>query len=428
MTVRISDAALTEAIDRAHAAADIAHGDLSQWAGIETYAASRGEDPTHGRAAVIIDLLALPAGTSDQAAFGAAARAMLDDFGPSALRDQLLAWSREDFAVAEPLLAVFTGHGTDVEHPVIEVDGADLARLEAWLTAEHGSPVEILRAEVIGGGFSRRMWRTTVSVDGRPRNVIVRIEQGGMFGTETTTEVAAMRGLLTAGYRVPAILHVEPTGSVLGEPFFVMEEVRGEVRLDDAGLDDIIRSVADLHKVPITAIDDSGRTAEQVICDNIDGWLALYRAHAPLPIPLIEQGAAWLRANLEPTGPSVIVHGDAGPGNALFDPENGLTVLDWEFAHVGDAAEDWAYLALIRGRRTMSADAWKARLAETIGLTYTEEQWRQWLAYNHFRGACVNLTALTVFTEGSHRTADQLAIGIAVHLRFLGQLLDITCE
>ena len=428
MTVRIGDQALTEAIARAHAAADIAHGDVSQWAGIEKYAATRGADPTPERAAVIVELLGLPIGTTPDAAYEAATQVMLADFGPSMLRDQLVAWSREDFAVAEPLLAVFTGHGTDVEHPVIEVDEVELAKLAAWMTTEHGVPVEILRAEIIGGGFSRRMWRTTVSIDGVQQNVIVRIEQGGMFGTETMTEVAAMRGLLAAGYRVPAIMRVETTGSVLGEPFFVMEEVRGEVRLDDAGLDDIIRSVADLHKVPVSAIDGSGRSAQQVISDNIDGWLNLYRAHAPLPIPLIEQGAAWLRANLEPTGPSVIVHGDAGPGNALFDAENGLTVLDWEFAHVGDAAEDWAYLALIRGRRTMSPEAWKARLVETIGLEYTEAQWRNWLAYNHFRGACVNLTALTVFTEGSHRTADQLAIGIAVHLRFLGQMLDITCE
>jgi aminoglycoside phosphotransferase (APT) family kinase protein len=428
VTVRIADQPLADAIARAHEAADIAHGDVSQWAGIEKYAATRGEDPTSARAAVIADLLALPVGTTDDATYEAAAQAMLTDFTPSPLREQLVAWSREDFTVAEPLLAVFSGHGSDVEHPVIEVDEAELAKLAAWLTAEHGAPVEILRAEIIGGGFSRRMWRTTVGIDGHQQNVIVRIEQGGMFGTETTTEVAAMRGLLNAGYRVPAIVHVEATGAVLGEPFFVMEEVRGEVRLDDTGLDDIIRSVADLHRVPVTAIDPSGRTAEQVISDNIDGWLSLYRAHAPLPIPLIEQGAAWLRANLEPTGPSVIVHGDAGPGNALFDAENGLTVLDWEFAHVGDAAEDWAYLALIRGRRTMSPEAWKARLAETIGLEYTEQQWRNWLAYNHFRGACVNLTALTVFTEGSHRTADQLAIGIAVHLRFLSQMLDITCE
>lgn len=428
MSVRIADQELAEAIARAHAAADIAHGDVSQWAGIEKYAATRGADPTPARAEAIIELLGLPAGTSGDVAYEAAAQAMLADFGPSPLRDQLVAWSREDFTVAEPLLAVFTGHGTDVEHPVIDVPPEELVNLAAWLSTEHGAPVEILRAEIIGGGFSRRMWRTTVSIDGSQRNVIVRIEQGGMFGTETMTEVAAMRGLLEAGYRVPAIAHVEPTGSVLGEPFFVMEEVRGEVRLDDAGLDDIIRSVADLHTVPVSAIDDSGRSAEQVISNNIDGWLALYRTHAPMPIPLIEQGAAWLRANLQPTGPSVIVHGDAGPGNALFDAEDGLTVLDWEFAHVGDAAEDWAYLALIRGRRTMSAGDWKARLTETIGLEYTDLQWRNWLAYNHFRGACVNLTALTVFTEGSHRTADQLAIGIAVHLRFLGQLLDITCE
>lgn len=436
MTVRIDDRTLERAIGLQHAirlepgaaSGGVREAEVRQWQGIERYAATRGEDPTLARANEMAALLGCP----PDAAYAAAARALLADPGPSELRDRLVAWSREDAAVAEPLLSVFTGHGTDVEHPVVEVDPAETGRLAAWLSSEQGAPVEVLRAEVIGGGFSRRMWRVTVGLPtvgepGRRRNVIVRIEQGGMFGTSTSAEVEAMRSLREAGYRVPAILHVEPTGSVLGEPFFVMEEVRGAVRLDDAGLDDIIRSVAELHRVPVTALDTTGRTAEQVVRDNIDGWLALYRAHAPMPIPLIEQGAAWLRMNLEPTGPSVVVHGDAGPGNALFHETDGLTVLDWEFAHVGDAAEDWAYLALIRGRRMMDADAWKARLRDTIGLELTEVQWRNWLAFNHFRGACVNLTALTVFCEGTHRTADQLAIGIAVHLRFLGQLIDITC-
>ncbi len=260
----------------------------------------------------------------------------------------------------------------------------------------------------------------------RERRVIVRIEQGGMFGTDTVTEVRAMRALHGAGYSVPSVESVEESGAVLGEPFFVMEEVPGVVRVDDQGLDDIIRSVADLHRVPVTVLDASGRSAEQVVADNIEYWRDLYRQHAP-ESPLVEQGADWLHQHLVPTGPSVIVHGDAGPGNALFDPDRGLTTIDWEFAHVGDAAEDWAYLALIRGRRTMDADAWKARLSAVAGVDYSPEQWRMWLAYNHFRGACVNLTARTVFENGPKRTADQLAIGVAVHLRFLSQLAEITC-
>ena len=176
-----------------------------------------------------------------------------------------------------------------------------------------------------------------------------------MFGTDTVSEVRAMRALHAAGFSVPEVEWVEASGEVLGEPFFVMEEVPGVVRLDDQGLDDIIRSVADLHRVPVSVLDASRRTAEQVVSDNIEGWRRMYREHAP-EIPLVEQGADWLQEHLTPTGPSVIVHGDAGPGNALFDPQRGLTTIDWEFAHVGDAAEDWVYLAIIRGRRIMDAD------------------------------------------------------------------------
>lgn len=422
---RIDDSVMWSAVRDALRADTAAHGSSEQWIGVADYAARRGVDPWPARAAEIGGRFG--GDTDVMSALNHAAALMTKDPGDSPLRAELLGWLKADFATAGPLLSVFTGHGTDVEHPVIAVNADEIAKLAAWLSQEHGKPLTVDSAEIIGGGFSRRMWRVKVHGEGIDRRVIVRVEQGGMFGTDTMTEVHAMRGLLKAGYKVPAVLHVEATGNVLGEPFFVMEEVAGEVRLDDEGLNDIIRSVRDLHQVPVAAIDDTGRTPEQVVNDNIDYWLGVYRTHSPIPVPLIEQGAAWLRLNLKPTGPSVIVHGDAGPGNALFHPEHGLTVLDWEFAHVGDAAEDWAYLALIRGRRTMSADEWKSRLRETIVLDYDEEQWRTWLAYNHFRGACVNLTALTVFTEGTHRTADQLAIGIAVHLRFLSQLVEITC-
>lgn len=377
---------------------DASTGSPAQWAAVQQYLDSRGDDPWPARRVAL--------------SHGVVAR------------DQLDSWLRDDIAIAAPLMGAFTSHDTSIEHAVVEVDPAETAKVAGWLSVDHGQQVVVTDATVIGGGFSRRMWRLGVTVDGQPRRIIVRIEQGGMFGTESTSEVRAMRALLAAGFSVPAVLAFEETGAVLGEPFFVMDEVPGVVRLDDQGLDDIIRSVAELHRVPVTVLDPSGRTAEQVIADNIEGWRQMYRRHSP-ELPLVEQAADWLRETLLPTGPSVIVHGDAGPGNALFDADRGLTTIDWEFAHVGDPAEDWAYLALIRGRRIMDADAWKARLREVAGIDYDNEQWRMWLAYNHFRGACVNLSARTVFENGPRRTADQLAIGVAVHLRFLGQLVDL---
>ena len=394
---RVPDAVVREAI--AAGRADPSLGSSEQWAAVEAYLDGRGEDPWPARWEQIH-----PGGAGS---------------------DTLAAWLAEDVAVAAPLMGAFTSHDTSIEHAVVTVPVDEARLLAAWLSGQAGEPVDVVEATVIGGGFSRRMWRVTLSEGGVLRRVIVRIEQGGMFGTDTVTEVRTMQALHSAGFAVPAIESVEASGSVLGEPFFVMEEVPGVVRLDDQGLDDIIRSVADLHRVPIDVLDRSRRTAEQVVSDNIEAWRQMYRGHST-ELPLIEQGADWLHEHLVPTGPTVIVHGDAGPGNALFDAERGLTTIDWEFAHVGDAAEDWAYLALIRGRRIMDGDAWKARLHEVAGIDYTPEQWRTWLAFMHLRGACVNLTARSVFERGPRRTADQLAIGVAVHLRSLSQLSEIT--
>ena len=101
-------------------------------------------------------------------------------------------------------------------------------------------------------------------------------------------------------------------------------------------------------------------------------------------------------------------------------------IIDWEFAHAGDAAEDWAYLALIRGRRLGSPQSWKARLAATAGVEYGEPAWRAWEAFNQVKGACVNLTALDVFRRAARPTPDLLAIGVAVHLRFLRRAVELT--
>jgi aminoglycoside phosphotransferase (APT) family kinase protein len=212
-----------------------------------------------------------------------------------------------------------------------------------------------------------------------------------------------------------------------------MEHVAGRARTDDEGLDDMLRSLAQLHGLgeavdEIAALDGlpAGREPEQAINAQLRHWHDVYRSAVDYPIPLLERSFAWLRAHLRATGPSVVVHGDPGPGNALQNSSGVAAVIDWELAHVGDAAEDWAYLALIRGRRLASPESWKARLAATVDVEYDEPTWQAWEAFNSVKGACVNLTALDVFRRTARPTPDLLAIGVAVHLRFLSRAVELT--
>lgn len=70
----------------------------------------------------------------------------------------------------------------------------------------------------------------------------------------------------------------------------------------------------------------------------------------------------------------------------------------------------------------MSRVEWHATIREATGVEYAPEAWRAWEAFNLFKGSCVNLTALRLFREGISTTPNLLAIGTAVHLRFLRQL------
>lgn len=407
-----------------------------RWQRVATYASTRPADPTPQRIGALRDVLGESAADADL--MGAAADVLAADVTGAAdaelvveVRDLCLAWLAEDVASAAPLLELFTGHHRDPEGGPPEPDPELVTRLRSWLAARVGPPGESADVAVIAGGFSRLM----LDVQWTGGRGVVRVEQDGMFATEGSREVAAMRVLAEHGYPVPRVLWSEADASVLGHPFFVMEHVDGAARTDDGALDHMLRSVADLHALPRDAVDAiagldgvvPGASPRAIVDAQLAHWHAVYRAAVPQTIPLLERGFAWLRAHLPLIGPAVVTHGDPGPGNVLQGPAGVTAVLDWELTHAGDAAEDWAYLVLIRGRKLATADEWKARLRATVGVEYDEPTWRAWEACNSVKGACVNLTALDVFRRSERPTPDMLAIGVAVHLRFLARVVELTC-
>ncbi|MGD0706069.1 MAG: phosphotransferase family protein [Trebonia sp.] len=436
MTVFVDDTTLRDARDRA-ARLPLGPAEQQRWRDIAAYGAARRPDPNAERSAVLRELLSLPA-ADDRAVLDAGGRllgaAVTGDAGPTALATQVhalcLRWFDEDVKEAAPLLELFTGHHRAPEGGPPQADPELVSKLARWLARRAGAGARIENVAVISGGFSRLM----LDVRWTGGHGVVRIEQDGMFATEGRREAAVMRILRARGYPVPAVSWEETDPGVLGHPFFVMEYVAGRARTDDQGLDDMVRSLAQLHGLGKEAVDEvaaldglpAGSEPDQAIDAQLRHWHDVYRSAVDYPIPLLERSFAWLRTNLRATAPSVIVHGDPGPGNALQNEDGVAAVIDWELAHAGDAAEDWAYLALIRGRRLASPQSWKARLAATVGVEYDEQTWQAWEAFNSVKGACVNLTALDVFRRTARPTPDLLAIGVAVHLRFLSRAVELT--
>jgi len=112
---------------------------------------------------------------------------------------------------------------------------------------------------------------------------------------------------------------------------------------------DFMAQLAALHRIDVAACPVEGMgtvaPAETLIRERI----ALLRAdnRGDAWDPLIHLSLDWLEANIPEELPApAIVHGDAGPGNFLFDGEEVTALLDWELVHYGDPMADLAMLCL----------------------------------------------------------------------------------
>jgi aminoglycoside phosphotransferase (APT) family kinase protein len=307
--------------------------------------------------------------------------------------------------------------------------------LAEFLSSATGHRVEVRGIQRIAVGHSRAMYRVDCE-DFAHKCVgpfVVRMEQGGVFGTSSLEEFGVMRALANAGIPVANVLWMEPTGSVLGQPFFVMDflvagGVGDERAMDESSANEFIGELRKLHQLdalslsmPFALIPDTPNQATHL---QIDRWAEIYRSSSPVPVPLLEEAAAWLHAFAPPLERIAIVHGDAGPGNVVVADGRIVAITDFEFTHLGDPAEDWAFCVAMRGARTMRRDAW-IELLGAHGVSLTPWEWTYWEAFNLFKGACANLTCFHLFETGVNRAPNMAIIGTTLHQVFLRRLVNI---
>jgi aminoglycoside phosphotransferase len=138
----------------------------------------------------------------------------------------------------------------------------------------------------------------------------------------------------------------------------LMQRVDGDAalrKLTDAAdrqalADDFIDALWGLHAVDPRALPlgDLGPLdrVPALVRRELATWRAMFD-ETGRPDVLIELGFDWLQRHVPDTEvPAALVHGDAGPGNFLFQGPRLQALIDWELAHLGDPLEDLAWMSM----------------------------------------------------------------------------------
>jgi aminoglycoside phosphotransferase (APT) family kinase protein len=234
---------------------------------------------------------------------------------------------------------------------------AALNRLAPILANEPGWSAG--RARRLSGGASQETWALSLVKDAERRNLILRRRPDGLSARDDrtvalSTEAALIEAVRRRGGPAPAVLRVCPPEDGLGEAY-VMAEAEGETLGKRIVRDEMFAAVrpglarrcgevlALIHATPLEGLPPLTRASAR---DEIERYEAIYRGTGAAR-PVLEWAFRRLMRRAPPPGPQVLLHGDFRNGNLMIHPEHGLTaVLDWELAHIGDAASDLGWLCV----------------------------------------------------------------------------------
>jgi aminoglycoside phosphotransferase (APT) family kinase protein len=206
---------------------------------------------------------------------------------------------------------------------------------------------------------------------------------------------------------VPTVFWLEEDESVLGQPFFLMRRVHGEIPSDsppftmegflvdappdrraqlwNSGIDAMARvhRVEDLEGLGLTALVDkpefgpSGLGQQLGYYERYLEWAACGR-----PQPVAEAAWDWLLAN-RPTEPEPLrlCWGDSRISNQIFDDFSCVAVIDWEMVTLGNPVQDVAWWIFLDQHWTEGID-----IDRLEGFPDYDETIRRWEASTGLSG------------------------------------------
>lgn len=288
-------------------------------------------------------------------AFGAAIQSKVEaeDRVDRALFDEV---ASQDFALLdEERLLVTSGAQSALDRrAAVEVEvNPQLATEFVNACCGRGHEVKsVLRAP---GGYSKDTLFVDVSLPerrGEAQYVVRRDLPFGPGGTTVVDEYKLLTGLFNRGIPIAKPLGLDASG-ILGTAAMLSERVGGKSRaeaLSSKSADSICRklacTLARLHRLSPAqvGVTVSSNDPREIVRAYVLGWRERWRAHRVHASPTLAAAFAWMLGNIPKRIDGLaIVHGDVGFHNTMVDGGKLTALLDWEFAHLGDATEDLSY-------------------------------------------------------------------------------------
>lgn len=215
----------------------------------------------------------------------------------------------------------------------------------------------------LGGGAIQENWAVDLDIDGKHIAAVLRADAPSgideSWGKEQ--EFALLKVVQGAGMKAPQPLWLEPTGSVIGQPFHLTERLSGSAdprklvrALEEEEGDALVRELgaelAKLHRVTPAAAPAELSFLPPPSADIAASRLAEFRRRLdrlPEAQPVLE----WAINRLEDEAPRYtrgidavrLCHRDFRTGNYLVENAHLIAVLDFEFAGWSDPYEDFGW-------------------------------------------------------------------------------------
>ena len=226
----------------------------------------------------------------------------------------------------------------------------------AWVEEVAGGRVS--HADRIPGGGRKEGWFVDVERDGGVEELFLRFDRSdpATTGDPWTIRREAVVYLALQDTEVPVarVLGVHPEREAM-----LCERISGQnwfSRIADpdealATAKDFVRHLAALHRIDPATLDLPGfpkpTTIPDLVAHELDEWERVIEHRGGDPEPALRFTLDWLRRNVpDHDGPVVLVQGDTGPGNFMYEAGRVNAIVDWELAHLGDPMDDIAWLSL----------------------------------------------------------------------------------